>query len=448
MNNIIRDEDVTIELLKKELERISTAIKKSNQFNLTDINVISEEIFCQILNKLFGYNLRAMSAEKLGNFVAVDLIDYDKRVAYQITSNDSREKMIGTMDRFNDEGKEKRNEKKLYEDIDKIYVLALTNKVPNYYEPTEFTLKNGNSFSLKRDVYDFKWLIDKISEASRENPDIIRDMYTMINMVFDSGRLEYDSVVQKSNDYQKKIHVDGEVIGERWGNGEMRMTAYIPKTLKDKICCSIDFRKHNIKGITIVLNQDELLKDFFGSEDEFVEKHCTPQLNDKDEVFIELGNVQMIINSNTCYHLYKQFEELQEKYIKAIKKMEDIYGANGLEKVDEGYKIATLSRSQYKAFCTFIEKHNADYSQKIDENSIFSNMYIDYLYLKPNIIEQNSADIYAKLRIINQKNAGQIDIIWEPGNNYNCQELEGFDNIIKWTANYTKERIEKIIELM
>lgn len=191
-----------------------------------------------------------------------------------------------------------------------------------------------------------------------------------------------------------------------------------------------------------------MLKDFFGSEDEFVEKHCTPQLNDKDEVFIELGNVQMIINSNTCYHLYKQFEELQEKYIKAIKKMEDIYGANGLEKVDEGYKIATLSRSQYKAFCTFIEKHNADYSQKIDENSIFSNMSSDYLYLKPNIIEQNSADIYAKLRIINQKNGGQIDIIWEPGNNYNCQELEGFDNIIKWTANYTKERIEKIIELM
>ena len=70
-------------------------------------------------------------------------------------------------------------------------------------------------------------------------------------------------------------------------------------------------------------------------------------------------------------------------------------------------------------------------------------MSSDYLYLKPNIIEQNSADIYAKLRIINQKNGGQIDIIWEPGNNYNCQELEGFDNIIKWTANYTKERIEK-----
>lgn len=149
MNNIIRDEDVTIELLKKELERISTAIKKSNQFNLTDINVISEEIFCQILNKLFGYNLRAMSAEKLGNFVAVDLIDYDKRVAYQITSNDSREKMIGTMDRFNDEGKEKRNEKKLYEDIDKIYVLALTNKVPNYYEPTEFTLKKWKQLFTK-----------------------------------------------------------------------------------------------------------------------------------------------------------------------------------------------------------------------------------------------------------------------------------------------------------
>ena len=178
------------------------------------------------------------------------------------------------------------------------------------------------------------------------------------------------------------------------------MTAYIPKTLKDKICCSIDFRKHNIKGITIVLNQDELLKDFFGSEDEFVEKHCTPQLNDKDEVFIELGNVQMIINSNTCYHLYKQFEELQEKYIKAIKKMEDIYGANGLEKVDEGYKIATLSRSQYKAFCTFIEKHNADYSQKIDENSIFSNMSSDYLYLKPielyPVAEQDYADVFVK----------------------------------------------------
>lgn len=98
------------------------------------------------------------------------------------------------------------------------------------------------------------------------------------------------------------------------------MTAYIPKTLKDKICCSIDFRKHNIKRNYYSFKSRWIVKRFFGSEDEFVEKHCTPQLNDKDEVFIELGNVQMIINSNTCYHLYKQFEELQEKYIKAIKK--------------------------------------------------------------------------------------------------------------------------------
>lgn len=375
MNGIIRDEDITIGLLEEKLSRISSAIKKSNQSNLTDINVISEEIFSKILNRLFGYNLHSMSTQNLGNFIAIDLIDYDKKIAYQITSNDRRDKMIGTINRFNDKGKKEGQETKLYEGIDKIYILVLTDKVHNYHEPTEFPLKNGNKFSLKQDVYDFKWLIGKISEASKENEDIIREMYIMINMIFDSGRLEYDSVVERSREYQRKIHVCAEVIGERWGNGEMCMSAYIPRTLKDKLACYIEFRKHNIKGVNIVFSQDELLKDFFVSEDEFIEKHCTPKLNNEDEVFIELGNIQMIINGNTCYHLYKQFEELQEKYINAIEEMENIYGARGLERVNNGYKITTLSSDQYNDFCQFIQLHSSDYGEK-KMKIVFSVIYI------------------------------------------------------------------------
>ena len=74
----IKDSDINIKRVENRLFEIAESIKINNKNNLTDINVICEEIFGQILNKLYDINLVSMSAEVSGNFIAVDLVDYKK----------------------------------------------------------------------------------------------------------------------------------------------------------------------------------------------------------------------------------------------------------------------------------------------------------------------------------------------------------------------------------
>ena len=47
----IKDYDITIENIVRRLREVAVRIKENNKMNLTDINVICEEIFGEILNK-------------------------------------------------------------------------------------------------------------------------------------------------------------------------------------------------------------------------------------------------------------------------------------------------------------------------------------------------------------------------------------------------------------
>ena len=113
----IKDADIDIKRVENRLFEIAEAIKINNKNNLTDINVICEEIFGQILNKLYDINLVSVSAEVSGNFIAVDLVDYKKRIAYQVTSRYDRKKLEQTIQKFNASG--------IYNDIDELRFLIL-----------------------------------------------------------------------------------------------------------------------------------------------------------------------------------------------------------------------------------------------------------------------------------------------------------------------------------
>lgn len=76
----IKDADIDIKRVENRLFEIAEAIQINNKNNLTDINVICEEIFGQILNKLYDINLVSVSVEVSGNFIAVDLVDYKKEL--------------------------------------------------------------------------------------------------------------------------------------------------------------------------------------------------------------------------------------------------------------------------------------------------------------------------------------------------------------------------------
>lgn len=124
----IKDSDIDLARVEKRLLEIAEEIKINNKNNLTDINVICEEIFGQILNKLYDIKLVSMSAEVSGNYIAVDLVDYGKRIAYQVTSQNIRSKIDRTLEKFNASG--------IYKDIDEVHVNGKT-RVPiqNWNKP-------------------------------------------------------------------------------------------------------------------------------------------------------------------------------------------------------------------------------------------------------------------------------------------------------------------------
>lgn len=93
----IKDSDIDLTRVEKRLLEIAEAININNKNNLTDINVICEEIFGQIINRLYDINLVSLSAEVSGNFIAVDLVDYGNRIAYQVTSQNVRSKIDKTI---------------------------------------------------------------------------------------------------------------------------------------------------------------------------------------------------------------------------------------------------------------------------------------------------------------------------------------------------------------
>ena len=143
----IKDSDIDLVRVEKRLTEISEAINVNNKNNLTDINVICEEIFGQILNKLYDINLVSMSAEVSGNFIAVDLVDYENRIAYQVTSQNDRGKIDKTIEKFNASG--------LYKDIDELYFLILSSDEHKYNGKETLYLKNGKIFSYIKKYNEF-----------------------------------------------------------------------------------------------------------------------------------------------------------------------------------------------------------------------------------------------------------------------------------------------------
>lgn len=65
-----------------------------------------------------------MSAEVSGNYIAVDLVDYEKRIAYQVTSQNIRNKIDRTLEKFNSSG--------MYKDIDEVHFLILSSDEHRY----------------------------------------------------------------------------------------------------------------------------------------------------------------------------------------------------------------------------------------------------------------------------------------------------------------------------
>ncbi|CEO08442.1 SMEK domain-containing protein [Paraclostridium sordellii] len=426
----IKDKDITIDSIKRRLHEVARGIKENNKINLTDINVICEEIFGKILNEIFGMNLISMSAEVAGNFIAVDLIDYDKKVAFQVTSRSDRKKIENTIEKF--------NKSDISKQIESLNILILDDEEHRYNNPEKIILSNDKEFSFKDNIYNFKKITDLIIERNKIEIGFIIKIYDDINMVFDSGRIKYFSIIksteQLTSDWYHEVY---ETAMWKHGYGDIQLTAFIPLTYEKKISCLLQFRKHDISAVDITLNQDMLLQDYFIEEEEFKRKHNVGKYVDEEGLYMQIENIRFNINGHTGYHIFQLFCKLKNQYFKSKKLIDKNLGGECIRKIDDKYCLMTISKYQWNEILFFAREH--DYFNDNGEWNIFNNNWSnDSLVLSPNVHGKTKGDILAKIRVErSRENINMLDVFWEPGFKFDKLSMEGFDNVVKWKADYT-----------
>lgn len=432
----IRDEDIDIGRVSKRLEEIAAAIKMNNKNNLTDINVICEEIFGRILNRLYDIHLVSLSAEVSGNFIAVDLIDYENRIAFQVTSRDDREKIEKTIEKFNGSD--------LIGHIDTLNILVLNSNIHHYREPDIVRLENGKEFSYSKNILNFNKLIEEIAKKNVEKNGFIVDVYDIINMVYDSGRLRYFSINRKTEMLLQTERDDfGDVRLWKKGYGDIQLTAYIPLSYEEEICCMMENRQHNISGVYPTFNQDKLLEDYFVSEEEFENKHNVGRFEDEEEIFMQIENMRICVNAHTAHHIYKLFEELKDEYIAAQNQIASVLGVEGLKKVGKKYLLMTIDGTAWKEILFFAKNHNCFKEDGEEEWNIFDNCTRDRVTLSPNVYGKIRGDILAEISVdLSEFENNKLNLYWSPGYKFDTNCMDCFDNVVKWKADYTKEWIE------
>lgn len=139
-----------IERIEFHLSQIQAEIKLNNATSLFDINQTAEDIICHLLNLIYGWDLENENHQRQ-NAAAVDLTDRKGRLAVQVTSDNSREKIQSTIDTFIAHS--------LYQYFDKLYILLLTDKKK---QKKPFQTSSLFSFDSEQHIIDFRDLVKKL----------------------------------------------------------------------------------------------------------------------------------------------------------------------------------------------------------------------------------------------------------------------------------------------
>jgi|GEM_PF-2848862 len=124
-------------------------LKGENLAGYFDVNKLSEDFFCVILNKTYGLNLVNINKTGKLNFKAIDLADEDSGTTYQITSENSRKKIKKNLEGYEDD--------KRYEKYPHLRFLILDGTKPSNI--SDLKRNKGFNFDPGTDVICMKELL-------------------------------------------------------------------------------------------------------------------------------------------------------------------------------------------------------------------------------------------------------------------------------------------------
>lgn len=167
-----------------EFALLQIKIKSNNKIGLTDINIINESFVARLLNIIFDYDLEC---SKIINRVAVDLEDYENRVAFQVSSNKSTSKIQTTIDKF--------VENNLIESFDEIYFFILGSKQKTY---SKLSVPKRLNFDSKQHIIDFDSLILQLKTSN------LKRLKQVSSLLDEEFYKEEEAKILKSNTQVKR----------------------------------------------------------------------------------------------------------------------------------------------------------------------------------------------------------------------------------------------------
>lgn len=314
--------------LKSVCDGIATLcyqVEARNAINLYDINLISEDFYSKLLNRIFRYNLKNLNIIDR-NVVAIDLGDEINKIAIQVTSDNSSEKIKKTIGEF--------IEHKHYTIYDRLIVILLTKK-KKY--TTEFNTEDKFSFDKKNDILD--------------NTDLIREI----------RKLEIQELKELSAFIEEELTNKIEKIQRSQANEVETIIELIEYLTKNRICSE--------KRDTVIDPDYKILKRFNAFSNRIINEYKT--------LLVVYGEAIDIVNSlmpideaqEIIIQLYLQdisikfLDESDENPISALNKLVDYFED----------KISTYGKRYDKAAIKFY------LINEIVKCNVFPNERADYI---------------------------------------------------------------------
>lgn len=143
-----------IEKIAELFARFRAEVENLNSLNLYDINIHAENVIIPILNIVYGLNLVNINNE-VKNSSAIDLVDTDNRIAIQVTSTATGEKIKHTIDEF--------IKGRRFEEYDNLLIYIITEKQKKYSDST-FAIAHNNELEFsEKHILDYSDILKEVN---------------------------------------------------------------------------------------------------------------------------------------------------------------------------------------------------------------------------------------------------------------------------------------------
>lgn len=282
-----------IKLIINELTRLKSVIEVENKLNLTDKNIFLEDLMCQIINIIYEYSLINTNLG-ICNYPCIDLLDKEKKTAFQVTTNVNRDKIQNTLNKF--------FEKEYDNDIKTIKFIVFRDT--SYVG--DFNVQRNFEFDKEEDIITFSKLINKINSLDDFK---LNDLYEFINIALVKNLYTTSWMIENTKksleNLGKRYNKELNVYNEEEEKLEVFLIEESNKKKILKIITDLIISIEN-SGAYTGINIDELINSF---SFELIDKIKSELKKHKDEVIKKKQK-------------YNEKLEFETEYINKIKKIE------------------------------------------------------------------------------------------------------------------------------